>query len=155
MPVHTYSGQKLNSTELQKQAIRKKLETEGKEKEVLLTYSEDKNSGCFPLLDYEVDLANILRAPDRNFKDSREPWRYPKTRDPSEYRKPDRSVDEQRVEDLKEAWDEGVLSAKLALRDGVTHNAFDSKSLGTGGAHVVELRRPGLRNLEGAPPPGP
>merc|ERR1719375_2640211 len=151
LEVYTYSGQKLNSAELQKQALRKRLE--GKEKDQLLTYSEDKNTGCFPLLDYEVDLANVLRAPDPNFKDNREPWRYPKTRDKSEYTKPDRDVSDQRREDLKEAWDEDALSSKLAVRAGVIHNAFDAKSLGIGGAHVIEMRRPGLRNLEGVRPP--
>jgi hypothetical protein len=154
LPVFGYSGQKLNSAELQKQELRRKFAQN--EKDVLWTYSESRNTGCFPLLNYEVDLENILRAqdPDRP-KDPREPWRYPKTRDPMLYRKPDRDVDEQRRDDLKEPWDEGVLSTKLALRDGVVHNAFDAKSLGVGGAHVIELRRPGILKPEGQKPPGP
>lgn len=143
LAVFTYSGQKLNSAELQKQALRKKMAG----KDELWTYSKDKNTGCFPLLDHEVDLANVLRAPDPNFKDDREAFRYPKTRDRSEYVKPYRDVSDQRREDLKEAWDEP--GERLALKAGVVHNAFDAKSLGIGGAHVIKLRRPGIRQLDG------
>jgi hypothetical protein len=148
---HAYSGQALNTVEMQKRAIRQKLA--GNEHKVLLTYSEDKNSGCFPLLDYDVDLAGILRAPDRNWKDSRDPWRYPKPRPSAETRKPTRDVSDARKEDLNEIWDEGALSAKLECKKGPMHNVFDSKSLGTGGAHVIDVRRPGLRNVVGAPAP--
>jgi hypothetical protein len=152
--VFAYSGQKLNSVDQQMADIRSKHQARG-EKDWLLTYSEDKNSGCFPLLDYEVDLAGILRAPDRNWKDSRELFRYPKARDSADRRKHERDVSPSRRQELKEPWDEGELSAKLALRAGVVHNAFDAKSLGTGGAHVIPLRQEGLRKEEGklAPPP--
>jgi len=149
--VHCYSGQALNSAELQKRAIRKKLE--GREKEVLLTYSQDRNTGVFPLLEKEVDLSNVLRAPDPNYIETREPWQYPKPRDSSHYRKPDRDVSDARKDDLKDIWDEGALNSKLECRKGPMHNVFDAKSLGIGGAHVIEMRRPGLRNVEGAPPP--
>ena len=97
----------------------------------------------------EVDLANVLRAPDPNYKDAREPFRYPKTRELSAYRKLDRDVSDARKDELKDAWDEGVMDPKMALKAGIVHNAFDAKSLGIGGAHVVELRRPGLRNEDG------
>jgi len=146
--VFTYSGQKLNSAELQKRALRKKMAAQ--EKDELWTYSEDKNTGCFPLLEDDIDLANVLRAADPNYKDKREPWRYPRTRPRSEYAKPDRDVSDARKEDLKEAWDEPI--ARQALKAGVVHNAFDAKSMGIGGAHVIELRKPGTQKIEGAAP---
>jgi len=151
LPVHTYSGQKLNSAEMQKRALRSKME--GNEKHELWTYSNDKNSGCFPLLENDIDLANILRAPDPNYKDSREPYRYPKPRGRGNYTKPDRDVSDGRREELLSAWDERVASK--SARDAFIEKAFDSKTLGTGGAHVIEVRRPGLRNPENAPLPGP
>jgi len=95
----------------------------------------------------------VLRAPDPNYIETREPWQYPKPRDSSHYRKPDRDVSDARKDDLKDIWDEGALNSKLECRKGPMHNVFDAKSLGIGGAHVIEMRRPGLRNVEGAPPP--
>lgn len=143
MSIYLYSGKNL---ELQRRAMEKE------EKDTLWAYSQGYNTG---LLDGEVNRNNALRAADDTYKDSRPEWCYPKPRDRLEFSRPDNDVSESRKDDLREAWDEGILSAKLKLREGVMHNAFDAKSLGTGGAHVIGLRRPGLRDLEGAPPPPP
>merc|ERR1712185_575565 len=66
--------------------------------------------------------------------------------------KPDRDVSEQRHAELLESWDEGASSANLALRGEVCQNAFDAKSLGTGGGHVIPVRPTGLYKEEGAAP---
>jgi len=151
-PVYNYSGQKLNTAELQKAHLRAAMA--GKESENLWTYSEERNSGLFPMLDYEVTLANVLRAadPDRP-KDPREPWCYPKAKERSEFAKPVRDVSEARKDDLRQAWDENLFFQASACHTGIIQGCFDAKTLGTGGHHVIPARRPGLRNLKGHPAP--
>jgi len=143
-PVHIYSGQKCNSAELQKRALRAAMQ--GQEGQKLWTYSVGHNSGCFPMLEKDITLGDMLRQSDA-VEDSREPFRYPKQRRRADFPKLENNVSEARKDDLRSPWVENQLYPELSLKE-VVHGAFDAKSLGTGGAHVIPERRPGLH------PPG-
>merc|ERR550514_325360 len=71
-PVYIYSGQKLNSAELQKRQMRAQMEQQQHEK--MWTYSAGYNSGCFPMLEKEPTLETMLRNSGPHH-DSRDPWR--------------------------------------------------------------------------------
>merc|ERR1740117_1804840 len=93
-----YSGQKLNSAELQKKAMRAQMEKQ--EHNTLWTFSEDLNSGIFPVYDKEVTFENMLRQSEPLPNETRDPFRYPQPRPSSEYVKPDRDVSESRKFEL-------------------------------------------------------
>lgn len=139
-PVHIYSGQRLNSAELQMRALRS--EAMSQEGQKLLTYSEARNSGCFPMLEKEVPLDRMLRQ-SVDFEDSREPFRYPRQREASDYAKLPRDVSDARKDDLHTPWVENQFHSDMKHKK-VVNGAFDARTLGTGGAHVIPLRRPGL-----------
>jgi hypothetical protein len=151
MEVHTYSSQRYNSAELQKQALRAKMQ--GRDDE-LYTYSPEFNSGCFPMLEKDIDPINLLRQADEKYVDTREPWRWPKPRDKMDYVRPDRDVSYARHEELQAAWTENELNPGLEPRP-VVQGAFDMKTLGTGGSHVIQTRRPGHQESTEPPPPPP
>eukprot|EP00928_Gymnodinium_smaydae_P098740 TRINITY_DN9246_c1_g2_i3.p1 TRINITY_DN9246_c1_g2~~TRINITY_DN9246_c1_g2_i3.p1 ORF type:complete len:1032 (+),score=199.60 TRINITY_DN9246_c1_g2_i3:222-3098(+) len=153
-PVHIYSQQALNSAELQKRALRAKMQ--GKEGDQLWTYKSEFNSGCFPMLEKDVDLGSVLRQAVPH-EDDREPWRYPRPREKADYRKHELMVSEARREELACPWKENELRPELDAKE-VIKGGFDMKTLGTGGAHVISVRRPGHQDLAGtpaAPPPPP
>merc|ERR1711920_1060563 len=77
---------------------------------------------------------------------SREPWCYPKPRDKSDFVKPSRDVSDARKEDLHIPWVENELYPELGTKD-IIYGAFDASALGTGGHHVIPLRRPKSRDL--------
>jgi len=138
--VHMYSGQKLNSAELQKRAMRK--EMAAKEHLMLWTYSPEYNSGCFPMLEKDITLGDVLRA-STEFKQEREPFRYPKPRPSSEYSKPDRSVSDSRKWEMQNVpWIENEFEGKVGVQRETIFGAFDPKSLG--GQNISRTRRGGI-----------
>eukprot|EP00931_Biecheleriopsis_adriatica_P023607 TRINITY_DN14874_c0_g1_i3.p1 TRINITY_DN14874_c0_g1~~TRINITY_DN14874_c0_g1_i3.p1 ORF type:complete len:1163 (-),score=247.48 TRINITY_DN14874_c0_g1_i3:114-3602(-) len=137
-PVHIYSGQALNTADLQKKALRAKMD--GQEGKKLWTYSEERNSGCFPMLDKEVPLDRMLRQ-EVKLDDGRTPWLYPRPRKAQEDYKHPNDVSEARKEDLRSRWAENEWHQELEKKE-VVRGAFDAQALGTGGAHVIPLRRP-------------
>lgn len=143
--IHIYSGQALNTAELQKKALRAKMA--GQEGQKLWTYSEQHNSGCFPMLDKEVSLDRMLREEVKQ-DDGRETFRYPRPREAADCRKPANSVSEARKDELRYEWVENELHSELEKKE-VVRGAFDAQSLGIGGAHVIPVRRPVLH----LPPP--
>lgn len=138
MEVHIYSGQAKNSAELQKRILREKMQDEGQ----LWTYSAERNSGCFPLLEKEVPLDRMLRQ-EVPQEDNRKPFKYPSPREAADYRRMPNQVSDSRKEDLQAPWVENQLHPELELKEIIT-GAFDSQSLGIGGAHVIALRQPAL-----------
>jgi len=143
--IHIYSGQALNTAELQKKALREKMA--GQEGQKLWTYSEQHNSGCFPMLDKEVSLDRMLRQEVKQ-DDGREAFRYPRPREAADCRKPANSVSEARKDELRCEWVENELHPEMEKKE-VVRGAFDAQSLGIGGAHVIPVRRPVLH----LPPP--
>mmetsp|Transcript_66727 Transcript_66727/g.217203 ORF Transcript_66727/g.217203 Transcript_66727/m.217203 type:complete len:1176 (-) Transcript_66727:66-3593(-) len=144
--IYIYSGQKLNSAELQKQHLRASMQQADK----LWTYSADKNSGCFPLTDEEVTADNLMRE-TVILDDGREPWRYPKQREKADFKKLSRDVSDARKEELQSPWIENQMFPESEKKE-IVLGAFDAKALGTGGAHVIPARRPGLPAEPYAPP---
>lgn len=138
MEVHIYSGQAKNSAELQKRILREKMQDEGQ----LWTYSAERNSGCFPLLEKEVPLDRMLRQ-EVPQEDNRKPFKYPSPREAADYRRMPNQVSDSRKEDLQAPWVENQMHPELELKEIIT-GAFDSQSLGIGGAHVIALRQPAL-----------
>eukprot|EP00435_Cladocopium_sp_Y103_P050591 s77_g15.t1 len=122
MEVHIYSGQAKNSAELQKRILREKMQDEGQ----LWTYSAERNSGCFPLLEKEVPLDRMLRqevpqdcdhwcsAPQ---EDNRKPFKYPSPREAADYRRMPNQVSDSRKEDLQAPWVENQLHPELELKE--------------------------------------
>lgn len=146
MPIAIYSGQKLCTTELQKAHLRAKMKDNA-----MYTYSQDYNSGCFPLVDDVGTLEDLLRqsVADETSAKHAEPWRYPKPRTLEDYKKPLRDLSDARKEELSMAWQENEWSADgmQMARTGVVKGAFDAGTLG-GGHNVLPLRRVGLQPLE-------
>jgi hypothetical protein len=137
--------------EIQKQAIRNGV-SHGKH---LLTYSAEFNSGCFPLLERDFDLSKALRE-EVKVDDGRQPFRWPVATDAAYFRKPGGvSISESRKAELQAPWIENEMRPELETAE-VVKGAFDAKTLGTGGSHVIPLRRvgfPGSTLDEPAPPP--
>lgn len=140
--VHIYSTQKLNSAELQKRALRAKMQ--GKEGQIFWTYSQEFNSGCFPMSENDVGLNSVLRE-FAAVEAGKTPWRLP----PASAHKP-REVSESRREELSTPWVENELRPEFGAPKGIK-GAFDTKTLGTGGAHVLQLRRVGMQEPGGLP----
>ena len=136
--VHIYSGQAKNSAELQKRVLREKMQDQGK----LWTYSAERNSGCFPLLDKDIPLDRMLRQ-EVSQDDGRKPFKYPSPREAADYRRMPNNVSDSRKEDLQTPWVENQMHPELKMKEIVT-GAFDAQSLGIGGAHVIALRQPAL-----------
>lgn len=136
--VHIYSGQARNTAELQKKALREKMQDQGQ----LWTYSAERNSGCFPLLDKDVPLDRMLRQ-EVPQEDNRKPFKYPSPREAADYRRMAKQVSDSRKEDLQTRWVENQLHPELQLKEIIT-GAFDAQSLGIGGSHVIALRQPAL-----------
>ncbi|CAE8717646.1 unnamed protein product, partial [Polarella glacialis] len=136
-PVHIYSGQALNTAELQKRYLRAQMEKEGGQN--LYTYSAEYNSGIFPMLDKEVPLDRMLRQEVKQ-EDGRDPFRYPRPREIKDYIKLENNVTESRKEELESPWVENELRPDLDQKE-IVRGAFDAQSLGTGGAHVIPVRR--------------
>lgn len=153
--VYIYSGQAKNTAEQQKRAIRAKMV--GKEGDNLWTYSAERNSGCFPLLEKEVQLDRMLRE-EIPQEDDRKPFKYPSPREVADYRRMQNQVSDARKEDLKAKWIENQYHPEMANKE-IVRGAFDAQSLGVGGAHVLDLRRPCLfeattpAEKEVSPPP--
>mmetsp|Transcript_47947 Transcript_47947/g.126490 ORF Transcript_47947/g.126490 Transcript_47947/m.126490 type:complete len:476 (-) Transcript_47947:6-1433(-) len=139
--IHIYSGQKLNSADLQKQALRTDMLEQ--HRQTLWTYSSEHNSGCFPMLDKDIPSDRMLRQSVVH-DDGRDPWRYPRPREREHFAKPSRSVSEARKDELQSPWVENELFPELQQRR-IIPGAFDAKSLGTGGAHVIPTRETGLQ----------
>eukprot|EP00930_Biecheleria_cincta_P024899 TRINITY_DN17778_c0_g2_i1.p1 TRINITY_DN17778_c0_g2~~TRINITY_DN17778_c0_g2_i1.p1 ORF type:complete len:1203 (-),score=258.08 TRINITY_DN17778_c0_g2_i1:496-4062(-) len=138
--IHIYSGQALNTSELQMKALRSKMA--GQEGQKMWTYSEERNSGCFPMLDKEVPLEKMLRE-EVPQNDSREPFRCPKPREAAEIRKHPMDVSEARKDELRSRWVENEMHSESEKKE-IVRGAFDAQSLGMGGAHIIPLRRPVL-----------
>lgn len=152
--VHIYSQQKLNSAELQKKAMRIKMSS----MDDTFSYSPDFNSGCFPMVDDDVAAAPLRADRQQALREGSEVWRYPKARDAEEFRKPERNISSTRAEELATPWVENEFHPELGAKK-IIKGAFDMKTLGAAGSHVIQLRRPGLQPLEGSgqedssPPP--
>eukprot|EP00929_Paragymnodinium_shiwhaense_P025331 TRINITY_DN1534_c0_g1_i1.p1 TRINITY_DN1534_c0_g1~~TRINITY_DN1534_c0_g1_i1.p1 ORF type:complete len:1213 (-),score=294.69 TRINITY_DN1534_c0_g1_i1:276-3914(-) len=137
--VYIYSSQALNSAELQKRALRENME--GKEAKQLWTYSQEYMSGSFPMLEKELDPVKLLRV-SVPVDDGRELWRLPKARAKKDFLKQTRDVSDARQEELSYPWVENELNANLEEPKQIMKGAFDSKTCGTGGRHVLPVRRP-------------
>eukprot|EP00747_Dinoflagellata_sp_TGD_P212465 gnl/TRDRNA2_/TRDRNA2_85555_c0_seq1.p1 gnl/TRDRNA2_/TRDRNA2_85555_c0~~gnl/TRDRNA2_/TRDRNA2_85555_c0_seq1.p1 ORF type:complete len:1245 (+),score=270.97 gnl/TRDRNA2_/TRDRNA2_85555_c0_seq1:46-3780(+) len=140
-PVFCYSSQKLNCTEMQKKHMREKMAQQSC-RNSLFTYPSEFNSGCFPLNDEEIAIDKMMRAADPNWKDpkNRPKWRYPKTREPEEFKRLDRDVSLARKEELASAWVENEFIQVSTLKNERIAGAFDSKSLGIGSFNAPGLR---------------
>merc|ERR1719171_2674978 len=134
-PVYIYSGQKLNSAELQKRQMRAEMERQQHEK--MWTYSAGYNSGCFPMIEKEPTLQSLLRNSEKDPQDTRDPWRNAKL----EERKIARGTD------AEEDWQEGAHLGNLGksgARGKIVRGAFDSSCFGRGGGDILPLRQPAL-----------
>lgn len=95
------------------------------------------------MLEKEIPITEMLRQPDPNYQDSREPWRYPQPKPKSDFAKPGRSISEARKDDLTSPWEENEWYRDSTDRGGVVKGAFDAKTLG--GQNTIPIRRPGLQ----------
>eukprot|EP00913_Durusdinium_trenchii_P016248 g15270.t1 len=114
--VHIYSGQARNTAELQKKALREKMQDQGQ----LWTYSAERNSGCFPLLDKDVPLDRMLRQEvpqDSRELDNRKPFKYPSPREAADYRRMAKQVSDSRKAHLQTRWVENQLHPELQLKE--------------------------------------
>lgn len=106
--VFPYSGQKLASTELQKEWMRKHMDPQ--QKGASWTYNEVYNSQAFEFSGAQPPgkQPHVARCPGdtqaRLEGDNRPIWRNPPARPSEEFRKPERNVDAARREELHEAF---------------------------------------------------
>merc|ERR1719161_2171808 len=139
-----YSGQTLNSAELQKAAMREEMEkTIHKE---FFSYNVEFNSGLMGA----VNTENLLRIEDtlRQVTPGTNPipWRYPKTRTKESFVRAGvdwQDISDARKDELKDAWVEEQTGSKLS-RGKVMKGVFDPRSLGRGRHEIIATRRSGL-----------
>lgn len=138
-----YSGQKLNSAELQKSAMRAEMEKTIHNE--FFSYCEEFNSGLFGI----VNTENIMRIEDtlRQVTPGANPipFRYPKTRTLEAFVRAGvdwQDISDARKDELRTAWVE-EQTGTLA-RGQVIPGAFDPRSLSKGNKDIIALRRTGL-----------
>mmetsp|Transcript_75743 Transcript_75743/g.202656 ORF Transcript_75743/g.202656 Transcript_75743/m.202656 type:complete len:382 (-) Transcript_75743:289-1434(-) len=94
--VYMYSGQKLQSSELQLAYMRSTIQPDNTKN--LYSYS-DYNSGAFPVVDTSAPVPKIRKGPVKD-------WKFPQPRQPSDFRKLDHDLDDARKHELSLPWDE-------------------------------------------------
>eukprot|EP00698_Gefionella_okellyi_P026347 TRINITY_DN99_c0_g1_i1.p1 TRINITY_DN99_c0_g1~~TRINITY_DN99_c0_g1_i1.p1 ORF type:complete len:919 (+),score=202.04 TRINITY_DN99_c0_g1_i1:40-2796(+) len=101
--VFIYSQQALNSSDLQRKAMREKLATT---KNKLYTYSQEYSSLSFPLGDVVTAQKEHSKATKAKFITDRG-FVYPAPRDPKEFNTHEKRPTESRVEELRQPWKAG------------------------------------------------
>ena len=142
--IFIYSGQKLQSTEFQKEEMRKRL---AKKKGSSFTYSSDFQSLSFSLINQDDVKRNADALSKSQYTTSRG-FVYPAPRDSAESRRHKRAVSSARAEELREPWIENLYHPKPLERgdDGASAGkTFDSvpvKDVIFGGYHADGSRNP-------------
>ncbi|CEM04086.1 unnamed protein product [Vitrella brassicaformis CCMP3155] len=106
--VFLYSSQKLNSGELQRDALRKRFQK--KDKETLWTYSPEYNTQSFGMVDWK---GLTFRDDVPGKVPHKLAWRFPKARPPQAFRQPPRDISDARRHELSTSWEENEWRAEL------------------------------------------
>ncbi|KDO32742.1 hypothetical protein SPRG_02440 [Saprolegnia parasitica CBS 223.65] len=124
-PVYIYSGQKLRTQDLEKDAMRARL---AKDRHATFTDSEEFNSLTWSLVD-ENRLAQIAESTSKALYTTPSGFVYPPPRQPSEFYKHEKAPSAARCEELSAPWIENLYHPQPVERDTVdvgAKAAFDS-----------------------------